>query len=380
MIAYECPEFGDGLYDFIPIGMTPPRKTTSLYSLEPIGVGTPFVESLASYLTRLAAAHMLPMSAMLRLVIGPCLPRDNHNFGKVIGRQGIVVNMNGIGQEALDMVDALEMLTGRSGLDRLTMLPFSNLLAKYKLQKQASFWCPYCLNEQRASGQLVHYPLFWSLKMASKCPIHRCYLQTRCPHCTSVQPVIGSRSVVGYCNSCKEWLGDGAKKKTWTTRVDENDFFLRLFEWHNTVGHKREQPTFPSVLEYLIGSHMKKHDAKSLARLLHLPDSIIEELLEERMLPALGVVFWIGQVFKVDPFDLLTKSGEEMAAKDVATVAKGNYSAFDQNRVDWKQLEGVLRDVASGKASAMRVEDIARVYRCPTSELIRRYPEYCCGI
>lgn len=98
------------------------------------------------------------------------------------------------------------------------------------------------------------------------------------------------------------------------------------------------------------------------------------------MLPALGVVFWIGQVFKVDPFDLLTKSGEEMAAKDVATVAKGNYSAFDQNRVDWKQLEGVLRDVASGKASAMRVEDIARVYRCPTSELIRRYPEYCCGI
>lgn len=122
---------------------------------------------------------------------------------------------------------------------------------------------------------------------------------------------------------------------------------------------------------------MKKHDVKSLATILHLPDSIIESLLEEKMLPALGVVFWIGQVFKIDPFDILTKTGEEIAAKDVATVAKANYLAFDQNRVNWKQLEGLLRDVASGKASAMRVEDIARVYRCTPEAIASSYPELC---
>src|SRR3982074_3360598 len=41
----------------------PPRSR--LYSLEPIGIGTPEVESLSSYLNRLAQAHCVTVSALI---------------------------------------------------------------------------------------------------------------------------------------------------------------------------------------------------------------------------------------------------------------------------------------------------------------------------
>src|SRR2546427_5615316 len=41
----------------------PPRSR--LYSLEPIGIGTPEVESVSSYLNRLAQAHCVTVSALI---------------------------------------------------------------------------------------------------------------------------------------------------------------------------------------------------------------------------------------------------------------------------------------------------------------------------
>lgn len=382
MTTQAYPELSDSidmeLYNFIPVHADGPKEPTFLYPLEPIGVGTPFVESLASYLTRLSAAHMLPPSAMLREVIVPYLPAKlSRNFDNTIGHQGVITNMNGIREEAETMVGILEQLTGRTNLARLTMLPFSNLLARYELQDMDNSWCPYCLEQQRAFGQPVHYHLLWSLRVAKFCPLHRSGLWQSCPHCKSVQPIIGSRSVNGYCYKCQTWLGIGSNGITKSVGAGEGNFFVRLFTWQYTVGQKRKQQSFPSMLEYLIGHHMKWKNAASIARLLHLPTSIIEELLANKMLPALGVIFWIGRVFKIDPFDILTKTGEEMAAKDQEEAAKVNHITFDLNRINWKQLEGLLRDVANGRASLMRVEDIARVYKCSTEEIISRYPVVC---
>jgi len=385
MTAQACHELSDtadmDLYDFIPVHADGPKEPTFLYPLEPIGVGTPFVESLASYLTRLSTAHMLPPSAMLREVIVPYLPAKlGRNFAKTIGHQGVITNMNGIREEAETMVEILERLTGRSNLDQLTMLPFSNLLARYELQDLDNSWCPYCLEQQQASGQPVHYHLFWGLRVAKFCPLHSSRLWQCCPHCKSVQPIIGSRSVNGYCYKCQTWLGIGPNGIMKAVGAGKGNFFVRLFTWQYTVGQKRKRQSFPSMLEYLIGHHVKKKNVASVAKLLHLPTSIIEALLANKMLPALGMVFWIGRVFKIDPFDILTKTGEEMAAKDQEEASKTNHVTFDLNRIKWEQLEGLLRDVASGRASAMKLEDIARVYRCPASELSKRFAEHCCGI
>lgn len=47
-----------------------PERST-LYSLEPIGVGTPHCESLTSYLTRLASAHCVKLDKIIQHNIYP---------------------------------------------------------------------------------------------------------------------------------------------------------------------------------------------------------------------------------------------------------------------------------------------------------------------
>ena len=47
-----------------PAREAPPRRSR-LYSLEPIGIGTPEVESLSSYLNRLAQAHCVTVTALI---------------------------------------------------------------------------------------------------------------------------------------------------------------------------------------------------------------------------------------------------------------------------------------------------------------------------
>lgn len=364
------------LYDFIPAQVVIQRETTILYSLEPIGVGTPFVESLSSYLARLAAAHMLSVSLLLRHLIAHYLPRRNHNLRKAIGFQGIVGKMNGAGQDASDFVGVLQKLTGRSDLHSLTMLPLSMLLSNDKLLSDISKWCPYCFEEQRMAGITIHQPLLWSLQDFKKCPAHNSELTKACPHCNLGSPIIASRTVNGYCHQCKAWLGSMAEGIS-TEAPPDNDFFVRLFEWHNTVGYMREQASLPSLLEYLIGKKLKDTYLPELNRKIYLERDMVGKLRSGQLPPTVGAVFWISKLFSIDPFDVLTMSGEEMERKDIEELAKVDPSLFTRVEIYWPQLRALLKDVATGKASSMRVEDIAKVYKCQVEEITSRYPELC---
>ena len=367
----------DDLYEFIPKHAGMSLTPTDLYSLDPIGIGTPFVEGLSSYLARLAAAHMVSVSALLRRVIINYLPGSGHNLKNTIGSQGIVAKMNGMGVEASTFVDVLEKLTGRHDLRNLTMLPFSWLVSDYRLFSGVSAWCPYCLESQRAANKTVYYPLLWNLEVLEKCPVHRCRLLKACPYCEAVSSPITFRTVVGHCSKCNAWLGSSADSRAKRLYKTGNDFFVRLFEWHNAIEFERMRPTFPSLLGYLIGNRMKKIHDPALNRHVYLKKKMIGKLLSGQMLPTLGVVFWIAKLFKMDPFDVLTIDGDEMSRKDAAEFAGIGLPVFNPDKVNWPQMHGLLRDVAGGKASSMRVEDIAKVYRCPPTEILSRYPELC---
>ncbi|HQN18253.1 MAG TPA: hypothetical protein PKV86_03905, partial [Syntrophobacteraceae bacterium] len=78
---------------------------------------------------------------------------------------------------------------------------------------------------------------------------------------------------------------------------------------------------------------------------------------------AVKLVFWISRVFEMDPVDILTVSGAEMERRDMEAIANCDNSVLNPDDIDWPRLHHLLKDVACGKASAMRVADIARVYR-----------------
>jgi hypothetical protein len=130
------------------IGLAP---RSALYNIEPIGIGTPLVESLTSYVTRLAAAHSIHVGTFVRhIILG--------NFGRQYLARGPrlagtfwrkSLALNGTGSWAADMVKVLEALTRRNDLRQLTLLSWHEVISHRGLLRRTRAWCPQCLGNGR---------------------------------------------------------------------------------------------------------------------------------------------------------------------------------------------------------------------------------------
>lgn len=169
-----------------------------LYHLKPVGIESTFVESLSSYLTRLAQAHCLSVGTLYEREIKP-----------VIGKITSFVNVstiNGNGVIASDYVKALEKLTYYKGLSSLTLLPWVNIFPRFALLKRRKAWCPECLTHWQQT-QEVYEPLIWLIEPCMVCLQHKRCLEFICPHCKQEMTKVGDFAQVGHCSKCYSWLG-----------------------------------------------------------------------------------------------------------------------------------------------------------------------------
>ncbi len=193
-----------------------------LYSLEPIGIGTPQTESLTSYISRLAAAHSvrvrdLVTGELLAHIRRPHLADSRHANLLTAFWHNETRALNSTRSLALRMVHGLEEETGRRDLRFLTLLAWSEVLPVHQLQKTTRAWCPGCFDDWRDRGQAIYDPLVWTLAPVTVCPRHRRPLSRICPfpECRRPSPWLGSRSRPGHCAWCGGWLGSpGAESGT----------------------------------------------------------------------------------------------------------------------------------------------------------------------
>ncbi len=183
-----------------------------LFHLEPIGVGTPDVESLTSYFKRLALAHSVSLSKLIKYEIAPLIGQKKQLTNSSNYRQGILLgknskSLNGTGKLATVLVEVLEALTRRNDLRFLTMLPWGNVLPILDLLRPVRAWCPACYEEQKLTQKVVYEPLIWTLSAVRVCPLHHQHLETRCPHCYCSPSLLAWHSLPGYCSLCRGWLG-----------------------------------------------------------------------------------------------------------------------------------------------------------------------------
>jgi len=190
------------------------RPRTYLYSLPPIGVGSPLVESLTSYIARLAEAHVVTPGVLLTKELYPRASRARSN-GQPRTPPGPNYDflydarlLNGRGKCAEGWVPVVEALTGQPNLHLLTMLTWKELLSAHGLLRSSRAWCPCCFEEWRRSERAIYDPLLWAIKPVSMCPVHRRSLLETCPHCKRETRALTARSRVGCCARCRQWLGD----------------------------------------------------------------------------------------------------------------------------------------------------------------------------
>lgn len=184
------------------LAVEPVAARSRFYALPPIGLGTPFVESLTGYVVRLAEAHAVSAGSLVGKELSGSINPGGINLGNV------PYAINGVGDSAKRWVQALEMMTLRSDIRYLTLLPFERLFPKPFLFRRVRAWCPNCYEATASRCEPVYEQLLWCLKLVEVCPRHRGFLTTTCPHCRRSQRPLSAASRSGFCSRCGLWLGD----------------------------------------------------------------------------------------------------------------------------------------------------------------------------
>ncbi|MFC0416996.1 TniQ family protein [Cytobacillus solani] len=206
-----------------------------LYSVEPIGVGTPYVEGLASYISRLAINHNVSMSVLITEVITQNINivylKNEQNKGSILSDTNRFINENSL--ITLEFTNTIAKLTNRRDIHYLTMINWKGIFNN-NIRETSRKWCPSCLNQMLFKSEVVYEPLLWCLSDIKKCDIHENRLENKCPSCKRELPFIHSRLEVGRCQYCRAWLGDTGDSSVKDPLSDKEKFinlnYMQLIE------------------------------------------------------------------------------------------------------------------------------------------------------
>jgi transcriptional regulator with XRE-family HTH domain len=376
-----------------------PWISSKLYCLEPIGIDTSLVESLTSYISRLAGDH----SVLLRkLVTDEILPNLNRTHLYQEGRPVYdhlttfwkrSAMLNGTCSTASDWVRTVEQLTQRKDLRFLTMLTFANVLSWRGLVRPTQAWCPVCYEEWRKTGQVVYQPLIWQLSVIGNCPQHQIPLHLHCPYrdCRRPLPPLAPRFQPGYCTHCDRWLGYPVVLEDCRPRQrNDQERQIRVQqEVGEMLSAMPDSLAIPSQQAFaaIISSHINRAmsgNYSEFARRVRFHRRTVWEWVQGLQIPRLDALLQICSYFGITPLHLFTSNIHEV--EQVQKVMMGNKLTTGQPRGKFRRfeteelreaLEQVLRSDESPPPS---MREVGRRLNYDQSHLRRHFPELCRAI
>lgn len=314
-------------YPLLSNGVSSFPERSPYYHLQPIGVGTTLVESLTSYVSRLAAAHCVTIATLYEHTIVPSLNKSYLASPKHCGQaitllatfKKQIKNINGVGQVAREWVDLFEKLTHCQCLMRLTFLSWSEVLTHCNLNRHYQAWCRVCYEEMRQADEIVYQPLIWTVAILQICPRHHVSLVDQCPRCSRQFPNLTRKLRLGFCPNCNHWLGgEGSSSSSAplliNTRLEWQEFISdNICE---LISFTQSEPHIPS--KYHIANWLRTFadritDGKMqrLSALLGKSNLTVHEWRHGRVRPMLFELLRICYSVDIRLVDLLTGRGLE---------------------------------------------------------------------
>jgi len=232
------------------------------FHLEPQRLGTFEVESLGSYLRRLAAHHgatlfqlLTHLDAWSRLQGG----RPTMHLSKRCqdGQYG------GYATDVSHIVRVTEAATGARSLRGTTLLALNQVCARNGIGvRRCRAWCPACYREAEATGLPPYDRLLWQIQGIHRCPIHNVRLAQRCWQCGGIQKGNASTTTLDRCALCDASLANQSTERC-TPRDDifSMDHVESLLEFTSSVPDvefkRRHLTTFCRLM-------MKCHDRRTV--------------------------------------------------------------------------------------------------------------------
>ncbi len=312
----------------------PPRAL--LYSLDPIGIGTPMVECFTSYDMRLADEHKLSIKQLAAIAISGNLNPSND----VVRFLWNTYVLDGVSDRADLWVPAFEKATGRTDIRYLTLLPFKEVIPQKGLLSKHRKWCVRCLEEWKVSRKLVYEPLLWRFEAAKVCTVHQIYLRSKCPRCQRQSQILGFYSHPGYCQHCQSWLGskDGTPSAP-TEITDECSISRNIGELLELVPHADPESVRPTLRQNLrvYCDQLATGNVRALADYIGHGQSNVSTWLDGREVPHFQILLDISKRFSVPLARLFDPRGPTSVDIDRAKEsirALGSRDTYSFRRAD----------------------------------------------
>ncbi len=372
---------------------------TQLFNLEPIALGTPFVESLTSYIIRLAAEHQVTPSIIVSQDIASVSEKlvvDWKGYPELFKKSSI--SINGLSNTALEIAHAMERLTGRADLAALTMQRWRSVLAATGLVRTCQAWCPVCFEEWRIKGKPLYEPLLWSLKESEICVNHFVPLEMNCPKCLRTHGPLTWYSTQGFCPWCKSWLGQNAFTGQQRRKPSEDvDDWLRVksFGVARIVAAQQLSPssritpeTFACNIRFLRNEKFDGNTA-GFSRVIHHCRITIEKWALGEQLPQMVSILFLAYRFHILPQDLFLadlSDGRTLRIHDCSsqTVMRVKRKKRPMNRSEVGRYLKLTLNAADPPPSLRRIcmrkglsqSHVARVFPDLATALIDRFASY----
>ncbi|MEH2315238.1 MAG: TniQ family protein [Nostoc sp.] len=374
-------------------------KHSHLFHLKPIGVGTANVESLTSYIARLAEAHSITVGRLVCAEIAPSLKESyifNPKYSDMsrVCSSAFTKSLNGQCLTAATVVEVLENLTQRNDLHFLTMLTWTDVISQKYLLHPKKAWCPFCYQERFEAKQVVYEPLIWALNVVEICPHHHCRLHTQCPYCYKQLPLLSGNYRSGYCSRCQSWLGLSSELKTFKNSqfLSEEELELQLKVLDN-VGELLA--IAPDILFYPPSDNIKnvisvyinqltKGDLSEFAQLLGLSPHSLNKWYRGKAIPELNKLLEICFYLQTPLVDFLMAIEVSAASNDIPiqpqTPKKRSTQTLCSNPSLLEEVEQVLLAALEESPPRSLYQVVKNLKNITRSSVRRYFPNLCCQI
>lgn len=349
-------------------------QRSCLYSIEPIGLGSIGVESLTSYISRLADAHCVTVGDIMAHLITPILDKKYINNIVINGGNGFYKSasaINGHGIIAEDFIEAFTSLTKRKDIRETTLVNCRKLVPYRGLLKSSRHWCPSCFQADLESKQIVYERLSWVLQPFPKCIIHNRILENVCPFCGSSMYTLERKSIPGYCTKCFYWLGNFKENKDATYNSETNDsmraFFFELINFSLEDNHVSRSISF-YLESYFDGS------LTQAAEFLGYSKSTLWGWKEGANLAPLNALINITSKLQLSLTDFINNM--EKSKITLNDDPSRRIVISERTKKDHQKIQGFINLIIAEK-KPYSLSEIAKLMECDRKLLTQMYPNEC---
>lgn len=184
-----------------------------LFPVEVRGRRSAEVESLPSYIHRMAYGHGIYVGELLRFADRQ-VRRDSTYVGELEKIPSYIKNHEILRSNKLSkyLVDMFEHLT-RQSLSGTYASVISDSFTRSSQELMEGFrWCPECMGEMIALGEDPYFKLIWHFRAIKFCPVHRSNFFQCCDYCGCKQTSYKKTRSLGACQQCAKPLSFRKRK------------------------------------------------------------------------------------------------------------------------------------------------------------------------